>query len=48
VEMTMRESEKDTRDVMKETRADLEFKMDELETEVKETIEEALDNPLND
>jgi len=48
VEMTMRESEKDTRDVMKETTADLEFKMDDLETEIKKTIEEALDNPLND
>ena len=43
----MRESEKDTRDVMTETRSDLEFKMDELETEIKETIQEALDNQLN-
>lgn len=48
VEATLRESEKDTRDVMKGTVLDLEFKMDNLEAEIKQTIQEALDNPLND
>jgi ribosomal protein S3AE len=48
VEGVLRDSEKDVRDVMKETTADIEFNMDELEADIKETIEEALDNPLND
>ena len=48
VEGVLRDSEKDVRDVMKQTTADIEFNMDELEADVKERIEEALDNPLND
>ena len=48
VESNMRDSEKDTRDTMKNTRKDIEERMDRLEKDLKERIEEALDNPLND
>jgi DNA repair exonuclease SbcCD ATPase subunit len=46
VEATIRLSEKDVRNVMKDTVKDLEFKMDKLDNNLKETIQEALDNPL--
>ena len=47
VEATVRTSEKDVRNVMKETVKDLEFKMDKLDDDLRETLQEALDNPLN-
>ena len=47
VEATVRASEKDVRNVMKETVKDLEFKMDKLDDDLRETLQEALDNPLN-
>ena len=46
VEATVRTSEKDVRNVMKDTTSDLDFKMDKLEDDLKETLQEALDNPL--
>lgn len=48
VEIVSRESEKDTRDRMRETEERIEAAMDKLETKLKEQVEEALDNPLND
>ena len=48
VEIVSRESEKDTRDRMRETEERIEVAMDKLETKLKEQVEEALDNPLND
>lgn len=48
VEIVSRESEKDTRDRMRETEERIEIAMDKLETKLKEQVEEALDNPLND
>jgi len=48
VEATVRASEKDVRNVMKETIKDLEFKMDKLDDDLRETLQEALDNPLSD
>ena len=48
VEIVNRESEKDTRDRMRETEERIEAAMDKLETKLKEQVEEALDNPLND
>ena len=48
VEATVRTSEKDVRNVMKETVKDLEFKMDKLDDDLRETLQEALDNPLSD
>ena len=46
VEGTVRASEKDVRDVMKQTVKDLEDKMDRLDNNLSETLQEALDNPL--
>ena len=46
VEGTVRASEKDVRDVMKSTVKDLEDKMDKLDNSLRETLQEALDNPL--
>jgi len=46
VESTVRASEKDVRDTLRTTTLDLEADMDKLETDLKETIQEALDNPL--
>lgn len=46
VEATVRASEKDVRDVMKSTVKDLEDKMDKLDSSLRETLQEALDNPL--
>jgi len=46
VEGTVRASEKDVRDVMKSTVKDLEDKMDKLDNNLRETLQEALDNPL--
>lgn len=46
VESIVRESEKDVRENMRTTRTDLEFEMDNLERDIKETIQNALDNPL--
>ena len=48
VEATVRASEKDVRNVMKETIRDLEEKMDRLDNSLRETLQEALDNPLSD
>ena len=48
VEATVRTSEKDVRNVMKDTVKDLEFKMDKLDDNLRETLQEALDNPLSD
>ena len=48
VEATVRASEKDVRNVMKETVRDLEEKMDRLDNSLRETLQEALDNPLSD
>ena len=48
VEATVRSSEKDVRNVMKDTVKDLEFKMDKLDDDLRETLQEALDNPLSD
>jgi methyl-accepting chemotaxis protein len=48
VEATVRASEKDVRNVMKDTVKDLEFKMDKLDEDLRETLQEALDNPLSD
>lgn len=46
VEATVRASEKDVRNVMKETIKDIEDKMDRLDNSLRETLQEALDNPL--
>ena len=48
VEATVRTSEKDVRNVMKDTVKELEFKMDKLDDNLRETLQEALDNPLSD
>ena len=47
VEATVRASEKDVRNVMKETIKDLDAKMNKLDDDIRETLQEALDNPLN-
>ena len=47
VEGTVRTSEKDVRNVMKETVNELEGKMDKLDDSLRETLQEALDNPLS-
>ena len=46
VEGNVRGVEKDLRTEMRDTRTNLELDMDTLEKEMKETIQEALDNPL--
>jgi methyl-accepting chemotaxis protein len=48
VEATVRASEKDVRNVMKDTVKEIEFKMDKLDDDLRETLQEALDNPLSD
>lgn len=48
VEATVRTSEKDVRNVMKDTVKDIEDKMDKLDNDLRETLQEALDNPLSD
>ena len=48
VEATVRASEKDVRNVMKDTVKDIEDKMDKLNDDLRETLQEALDNPLSD
>ena len=47
VEATVRASEKDVRNVMKETVNELEGKMDKLDDSLRETLQEALNNPLS-
>jgi len=47
VEGTIRESEKDIRDSQRDLEARLDAAMDKLEKDIKETLQEALDNPLN-
>lgn len=46
VEGTIRESEKDVRDTMRETESRIDNNMDILERDIKQTLQEALDNPL--
>jgi methyl-accepting chemotaxis protein len=48
VEATVRSSEKDVRNVMKDIVKEIEFKMDKLDDDLRETLQEALDNPLSD
>jgi methyl-accepting chemotaxis protein len=48
VEATVRASEKDVRNVMKDIVKDIEDKMDKLDDDLRETLQEALDNPLSD
>lgn len=47
VEDVIRESEKDVRDTMRETEDRIDTSMRRLEGDLKETLQEALDNPLN-
>lgn len=47
VEGNVRNTEKDLRNEMRDTRTNLELDMDTLEKEMRETIQEALDNPLS-
>lgn len=42
-----RESEKDARDTMRETEDRIDNKMEKLDTSLRKTLQEALDNPLN-
>lgn len=46
IEGTIRESEKDVRDTMRETESRIDNNMDILERDIKQTLQEALDNPL--
>jgi hypothetical protein len=48
VEAVIRQSEKDVRSTMRETEDRIDADMKSLEKEMKEKLEEALDNPLND
>ena len=47
VEGTVRASEKDVRDTMREVEKRLEEAMDKLDKDIRETLQEALNNPLN-
>ena len=47
VEALMRESEKGVRDTMRETEDRIDADMRQLETDITERLQEALDNPLN-
>jgi len=47
VEKTIRESEKDVRDTMRETETRIDTDMRQLDKDIKEVLQEALDNPLN-
>jgi len=42
-----RESEKDARDTMRETEDRIDNKMEKLDSSLRKTLQEALDNPLN-
>ncbi len=48
VEALMRETEKDVRDTMRETENRIDADMRQLNTDIHEKLQEALDNPLND
>jgi len=48
VEALMRESEKDVRNTMRETEDRIDADMRQLDTDINEKLQEALDNPLND
>lgn len=47
VEATVRASEKDVRNTMREVEKRLDEAMDKLDRDIRETLQEALDNPLN-
>jgi len=47
MEKLNREVEKDTRDLMRQTEDRIDSKMEKLDTNLKKTLQEALDNPLN-
>ena len=48
VEALIRESEKDVRNTMRETEDRIDADMRQLDTDIYEKLQEALDNPLND
>ena len=48
VEAVVRESEKDVRNTMRETEDRIDADMRQLETDLNEKLQEALDNPLNE
>lgn len=48
VESLNRETEKDVRDTMRATEARIDEDMDKLDKDIRELLQEALDNPLND
>jgi len=48
IESLMRETEKDVRDTMRSTEDRIDGDMRQLETDLTEMVQEALDNPLND
>ena len=48
VEGLMRETEKDVRDTMRETENRIDIDMRQLDKDIHEKLQEALDNPLND
>jgi len=48
VESLNRETEKDVRDTMRTTESRIDEDMDKLEKDIRELLQEALDNPLND
>jgi chromosome segregation ATPase len=48
VEALIRESEKDVRNTMRETEDRIDADMRQLDTDIHEKLQEALDNPLND
>ena len=48
VEGLIRESEKDVRDTMRETEDRIDADMRQLDNDINEKLQEALDNPLND
>ena len=48
VEAVVRESEKDVRNTMRETEDRIDADMRQLDTDIHEKLQEALDNPLND
>jgi len=48
VEATIRASEKDVRNTMRDTQTNIDSEMRLLEKDLKETIQEALDNPLSE
>ena len=48
VEALNRETEKDVRDTMRNTETRIDEDMDKLEKDIRELLQEALDNPLND